>query len=62
MSVLGVVPQRNGLRRMDGQVRNDAVGLDLSWPISSQPQTRVGSPSAGGAAPGGDFQPIVVLA
>jgi hypothetical protein len=29
LSILGDVPQRNGLSRRDGQVRNDAVGLDL---------------------------------
>jgi len=47
LSVLGVVPQRNGLRRMDGQVRNDAVGLGWWEADLRQPQTRVGSPSAG---------------
>jgi hypothetical protein len=29
LSILGDVPQRNGLRRMDGQVREGDVGLGL---------------------------------
>jgi hypothetical protein len=29
LSILGDVPQRNDLSRMDGQVRNDDVGLGL---------------------------------
>jgi len=61
LSILGDVPQRNGLSRMDGQVGNDDSVSIGGRPISGQPQTRVDSRQLG-AAPGGDFQPIVILA
>jgi hypothetical protein len=61
LSILGDVPQRNGLSRMDGRVRNDDVGLGLWSADLRQPQTRWAARQPG-AAPGGDLQPIVVLA
>ena len=48
LSIRGDVPQRNGLSGMDGQVRNDAVGLGL-WSADLR-SARVGSPSAGSGA------------